>query len=289
MTIRNWIGCLLVIINTSVSASDVVVWFTDDKKDIELLSTDNTYSIGSDTLKLLLNSISEFEVHLKYASLSRIDTQLKTTQNSCVANRIKTRSREAENVFSLPLSIHPLAKLYFLENNIITPSNLINHKGELLSISALSNVNSEKVLGLTRGVSYGKIIDEQLGLIKPENIAFFNSDARYSMGLKLLSDSLVDLYLAYPSQIKTLGKRGKGNLQVVSLPIHQKNQFLITHVACSDSSLGEKVVSIINNKLIELYGSDKHIQAHLTHLPVLEHSHFTQYYQNFFSSIKNTF
>lgn len=289
MTVRNWIGCLLVIINTSVSASDVVVWFTDDKNDIELLSTDKTYSIGSDTLKLLLNSISEFEVHLKYASLSRIDTQLKTTPNSCVANRVKTRIREAENVFSLPLNIHPLPKLYFLENNIITSNNLINDQGELISISALFNVNSEKVLGLTRGVSYGNIIDEQLSLVKSKNIVFFNSDDRYSMGFKLLSDSLVDLYLAYPSQIKTLSKSGKGNLQIVSLPIHQKNQFLITHVACSDSSFGEKVVSIINNKLIELYGSDKHIQAHLTNLPVTDHSHFTQDYQKFFSSIKNTF
>jgi len=286
MVIRNWVGCLLFIVNTPVFAFDVIEWFTDDKKDVEYFSTNGTYSIGADTLKLVLDSISEFEVHLKYASISRINTQLRTTPNSCVANRIKTQSRETENVFSLPLNIHPLARLYFLENNIIIPSNLLNDKGELLNILALSEVNPEKTLGLTRGVSYGEAIDEQVKVLSQKNLVYFNSDDRYSMGMKLLSDNLVDLNLAYPSQMQALSRSDKINRRVVSLPVHQKNQFLITHIACSDSSFGKKVIEVINKKLIQLYGSDKHKQAHLTHIPLPDHPSFIRDYQNFFTPLK---
>jgi len=274
-------------IHAPVVASETVEWFTDDKKDIEHLSTNTPYSIGSDTLNLLLDSFSDLEIHLRLASLSRINSQLENTINSCTANRIKTPAREAKNIFSLPMNIHPLAKLYFIEGNIAVSESILNNKGEIESFSELLKENPQKVLGLAKGASYGNEIDLLLKQVKSESLVYFDSDDRYSMGLKLLFDNLVDFYLGYPSSIQKYAHVNEDIWsRVVSIPIQQEKQFLVTHVACSDSELGRKVISVINKQLIQLYGSYEHKQAHLTHLPESDYQAFIKEYDAFFSSIK---
>jgi uncharacterized protein (TIGR02285 family) len=264
-------------------ASEEIIWLTDDKEDILFLNTNKSYSIGLDTINLVLAELEGFELVIKLTSVSRIEEELKNTKNSCVANRIKNDERAKLNEFSSPVNIHPSPRLYFFTNAINLPKNLIDNDS-LTSLSTLMQHNSNKKIVLVKDVSYGESIDKQITNLDEKHVTHINVDNRYNTSSKLFFDGLVDFTIDYPTQMKRqLNKLSTGE-NIGSLGFGTDAQYIKSHIACSKSDTGKSFITAVNKVLLELYKSDKYLAAHVRHL---DESSIPQFTKNFVLFLEN--
>lgn len=259
-------------------AQQRVTWLTDDRGDLPHYLSVSPYSIGMDTTNLVLSLLSGFEFEFGYASVARFDAQLSNTPNTCVANRVKKPDREKKHLFSLPLNLHPNARLYFRKSQITIPTGLFNEKGELSSIRAIMDANPGSRIAIIKGVSFGPGLDTLLAELSTEQVSYYSVDNRYESGPKLLRDGLVDFSLSYPSEMTSFVNDDADSVQYDSRPLKLKQQFVISHIACSRSTLGKKIINKINQILMRNYKQDAFIQAHLRHIPSQDHDDFRAFY-----------
>ncbi|MEW6990019.1 hypothetical protein AADZ91_04950 [Colwelliaceae bacterium 6441] len=168
-----------VLLGTALAKTEIV-WMTDDKRDLQELLLERHNSIGLDTINLVLNNLQAYKIELQYASLSRIDRELQTKKNACVGNRLKTSERLKDNLFSLPVNIHPSLRLYYLKDNIRLPKSILNSQQQLISLNALFEHFPDKIIGKEKNRSFGPLIDKQLSTIDHSNIANHVGVNRYN-------------------------------------------------------------------------------------------------------------
>lgn len=243
-------------------ANEEIIWLTDDKEDLRFLQTNNSYSIGLDTINLVLAQLEGFEIVIKQTSVSRIEKELKSTKNSCVANRIKNEERAKLNEFSLPVNIHSSPRLYFFSDSINLPKSLVG-KDSLTSLSTLMQHNSNKKIVLVKDVSYGKIIDKQIINLEDKHATYISVDNRYETSSKLFFEGLVDFTIDYPTQIKRQLNKYNNRKNISSLGFSADVGYIKSHIACSKSDTGKSFVAAVNKVLLELYKSDRYLDAHI--------------------------
>ncbi|WP_088330398.1 hypothetical protein [Lacimicrobium sp. SS2-24] len=267
-------GLILMIICGSARSAvqpPTIVWLTDDRDDLQYYLSDSPYSIGMDTTNMVLTQLKEFDIRFHFASVARMDKQLQDRPDTCVANRIKTPERARHNQFSLPLNVHLLARLYYNNPNIRIPESLINDRGQVTNLRALLDANPGTSLALLEGISFGVDVDQQLQQLSARQVTYYNVDNRYQSGPKLLKDGFVDFALDYPSKMRHHLKTGAKESPYQSIGLAQAQQFVVSHIACSDSALGKSVIARVNHILKSVYAEQAYIDAHLRHTPEANH------------------
>ncbi|WP_169726067.1 transporter substrate-binding domain-containing protein [Aestuariibacter salexigens] len=263
-------------------AAERVQWLTDDKDDLKYFREASSHSIGMDTANIVYRQLTQFDLQLDVVSVSRIDKELRQTDNTCVSSRLKNPQRETDNLFSLPMNIHPLPQLFFHPERLNIPDGALNAKGELSSLAKLLKANPDAKLAVLDNISYGPGIDKMLSNVPSQQIVRLSLDNRYSATPKLLTEGMVDLSIEYPSHFFVQRTRFPGISELHSIPLQQSAQFLVSYIACSRSELGKQVIAEVNRILTTAYGSDEHIHAHLSHLPESSRDGFLKYYHQFF-------
>ncbi|GAA5217786.1 hypothetical protein ACFSJ3_06780 [Corallincola platygyrae] len=264
---RRWLIGLFSVVLSSALSAQTIVWITDDQRDEVALTSHEPFSIGVDTVKLVMKSLPQYHFDIRVASVSGIDKELFTNPNACVANRLKNSERQSRNYFSQPLNLHLGPRLYFLKNRTVIPPQLIDANGKLTSIHLLLSQKPRVVLGLASDASYGKRWDAELHKATKEGISMFSVDNRYDTNAMLLSNQMVDLIVDYPTQIKhQIAQHNLSESEIESISLAGAPEFLVTYIACSKSEIGAKFIEDVNQTLSNLYETNDFLKAHTLHI-----------------------
>ncbi len=271
---------LSIIIFTAIvnAQQQEIIWLTDDNRDLSYLLLNDKKSIGLDTINLVLKNLPNYRIDFQYASIARINRQLKNQENTCVGNRLKTKQREEDNLFSLPINIHPNVKLYYLKDNVKLPQEVIDEDGQLTSLSALFGMLPNKVFGQAKGRSFGEFIDQQLAELAVKNIAISQGNDRYNAISRLFFKRHIDFIIDYPSQLKTKILQYNESNNIASIEISNAPNYLVSYIACSKSPIGEQFINQVNQAVKVLYYSPEYYQAHIDYLPKADHDAFKRFY-----------
>lgn len=265
--------CCLLAIGFSSHASESVTWLIDESDFADYYQSEKHVSIGIDTTNLVLARLADVDFTFKPASVSRINQALQETGNVCTGNRVKTPARKQHGLFSLPMTLHPSALLYYRQGQLKIPARLIDERGRLSSLQELLEEYPDMSFGLARGVSYGSAIDSLIDSLPDDRVSYYQSEKRYQAGPKLLAQGLIDITLLYRTQLDDpRTSAAVKDADLASIGLQQAPRFLKTFITCSRSALGHSIISQVNNILYGLYATPAYVRAHTRHMPATEHA-----------------
>ena len=267
-----------------------LLWLTDDSRDVVNLLSKKQISIGSDTTNLVLNNLvhntqGKFEFNFQLAQIPRINRILATVPNACVSNRIKTKQRDQKNLFSSPLNLYLSYRLYYLADQDDIPTNLLDDQQQLISLSALFNAFPNRILGLSKGQSYGKYLDAELSHLNPENIYQRPGEGRYDAIINMLLRHRIHYIITYPTTIENELNIENTNLPIKSIAIKGSPEYIVGRIACNKSATGQKVITEVNKILNKLYQEPAFYQAHTRYINETDIAIFNKYYQQVFHTL----
>jgi len=260
---------LVVISSTSVQSNHInenthqekIIWLVEDKiENIDLLTKDSAEtSTASYIENLIIQQLSQYDIQVERVTASRTNRILKSKANVCTANRAQTPERLEYSLFSDPQSFYLTHKLYRFNQKSALPSHLFNAKGEIKNLASVFKALPTQTIGIAQDVSFGNFLDQQIKQIKTTNIYYRGGSQRVVALASMLYKARVDLLLALPVDITPL-KSQKHLLEQYT--IAGAPPYLIAHFNCSNSSLGQRIISDINEILTKLYQSNEYYQAH---------------------------
>jgi len=268
-----------------------ILWLTDDSSDQKNHLEGNQVSIGTDTTNLVLNSLDNYQLDFLLAQIPRINLLLKSNDNICVGNRVKTNERALYNVFSLPLNIYPGLRLYYVKKYSNIPPSLLNESLAIKSLPTLFDEQPNNILGISKGRSFGKYLDEQVNKISKKNIMVRAGNGRYEALSQMLIKNRIDYMIDFPTEHKrkmdlAASKYSSATLpEIKSVAIANSPPFIFGRIACTNTAIGRKFIAEVDKILLTLYQDASFYQAHARYinesdLPAFKLA-FKEYFQQF--------
>jgi uncharacterized protein (TIGR02285 family) len=279
----SWFILLAILLSFKAFAKLEVIWINDDSREIEHLYLDTHLNITTDSLKLLLTGMEEFDIEFKEALLPRAKKLVFTKDNVCGVNWVKTKERESKSIYSLPFTIYPGLRLYYLDEFSKLPESLINNQEQLSSLPALLKLSPGALIATVKGRSYGTFIDKQLSLLDKGSIYARSAEEPYRSLESMLIKNRINYLIEFPSEMSKFEAKYNVDGLLRSIEIEGDNRYLVGHIVCSKSIMGKQVISAVNKRLREIYNTKDHIKAHLRHIPPFVRSSFIDYYQEIIS------
>ena len=238
-----------------------LIWLLEDKKEnIDLLAkVSPDTSVATYIENKIVSQLNNYDVEINRVSVKRIDYFLKNTPNSCVANRVKIKTREKYSLFSTPQSFYITHKLFRFKQNQSLPTPLLNEYGEVISIKEIFQYFPDAKIGIADGVSFGGFLDGEITKIAPQNIHYRGGSNRVTALEAMLYGQRIDFLLALPIDIVPTNEQ---KLLLEKYTIAGAPPYLIAHFSCSKSDFGKKVIADINHLLTSIYQTEDYYQAH---------------------------
>ncbi len=272
---------IFLVLDSQASDQEVIIWLSDDENYVENFRQTKPANIDSDTNNLLLARIKHFQIKLQYTPLGRIEKLMETGDNYCIANRLKNKSRQKRNIFSLPLNLFLGLRVYSSKQ---VPNQFINEQGELPTLNHLFEDVQNKVLLISRGRSYGDLLDQQIANIDKEKLYVLSGQSYIEAAFYMLSRGRVDYIIEYPAEITQMLKKNSKSLTLSAISIANTDEYVIGYLACNKTAIGQRFITSVNEILKELHQTDAFFQAHTQHLNKADIALFKHYFNDLFST-----
>ena len=222
-----------------------ILWASLDFPPFQIVDGPNRGSGSFDGLRdLLVREIPDAEHELITMTFARREDDLREGRLLCSPGMFRTPVRERYLIFSKPALIHLDNRLVFLvKNESRFPSG--------------SEVDLERVFkdrrlvgGVIAGRSFAPNIDAlirryagshslQLRALKPSQV------------LGLLLEGKIDYTIMFPHEATFLERQAGSSGMVANRPIAGTPPYILTHVACTRSDWGERIINRVNRVLHE--------------------------------------
>jgi uncharacterized protein (TIGR02285 family) len=159
---------------------------------------------------------------------------------------------------------------------------MLNKEGQLKSLAALFKHNHEYVLGIDQGRSFGDFLDHQIKGLDEHNLIIRSGGTRTKSLVKMLVKNRINYIIDYPTEIGRELKSYPDSIKMSSLEIAGMPEHIVGHVMCSKSEFGEKVITDINNVLVQLYKKNEFYKAHIDYIEQSNLFDFNKAYKNVF-------
>ena len=259
-----------------------ILWLTPDQRFIDYVTQSKRFNVGIDTASLLLKALNNYHVELVLRPLSRIDMLLRSNENVCVFNRMKTPMRAQENLYSLPFVMYPTQRLYELSSSRKIPQKLLNDQQQLISLKALFQHFQSKNLGVTQGASMGLFLDQQIAQVNPRQVFTRAGNHRMLSMHRMLYQKRVDYILQYPAEIKREQGSMAAPTALRSVAIANSPSLVLGHVACSKTATSQRFIKDVDRVFKQLYQSDTFYQAHSRYLVEADLAQFKRDFDSVF-------
>jgi uncharacterized protein (TIGR02285 family) len=238
-----------------------IIWLVEDKlENIDLLTKNSAETSSASYIEnLIIQQLTQYNIQVERVTTSRSNRILKSQANVCTANRVKTLERQEYSLFSDPQSFYLTHKLFRFNQKAALPKHLFNTKGEIKDLPNIFKILPTQTIGIGQDVSFGHFLDLKIKQIKPANIYYRGGSQRVVAIASMLFKKRVDFVLALPVDI-TPTESQKPLLEQYT--IAGAPPYIIAHINCSDSPLGQRIINDINDILAKLYQSDDYYQAH---------------------------
>ena len=270
---------------TTAHARQYVLLLTDDSSDKANLSADKPISIGTDTVRLVLNNLDGYNINIQHIPNARLNRFLETAPGSCAYNRIKTPQRSEKYAFSRPLNVYLSHRIYYLSAKGPLPDAVLEH-GSVRSLQDLFVHFPNQKLALGKGRSYGKKLDAQIATLNQTNkILLTGQDIFYDLQ-KMLSKQRADFVIAFPDTISSV--LVADSLPMSSYSIAGTDEFVVGRFACYPDSNGINFIYDVDKALGELFKNNQLLDTHLQHFHTSDHAILKDFFDSTLTELFST-
>jgi len=190
-------------------------------------------------------------------------------------------------LFSLPVHMYPSLKLYYPAKHHPLAKHLITEDNKLTSLQALFEQYPRRLLTLVKGRSYGQYLDNELNIIARENLIYRTGNDQYRAISQMLLKGRMDYALIFPTTYMKLIADAESEGNVYSIQIAGDLPYILGHIACSKTTLGEKLISETNRVLKALYRDYDFYYAHQRYVPRTDHLLLNKNFKDVFLQYKD--
>lgn len=223
-----------------------------------------------------------YKLNFIKASGKRVNHFIMNSDNACISNRIKTKERESFSVFSLAHDIYLGLKLYRRSQVKPFPPEVINEKGDIHSLNTLFKYNTNKILAIASGISYGSAIDEQIKAVAEKNLFKRTGGTRLRSLAEMFFRKRVDYVLYYPADMNLIAN---DSVELESYRLANTSPYILGHVNCSKSQYGNEIIEDINKILVKKYKEYDFYYSHEKWVTNSDLATLREYYIEVFGSI----
>lgn len=250
----------------------------DENKKKFIIKTDVTKQQAHSTvepiegkiLDLLIDKNEHFTIELQVESQQSINKQV--ANNICFSNKIKTKEREKDFIFSKPMSIYMGLRLF---------SRLPLTVSGPVDITQLLQENADKKLTVTQGRSYTELLDNQLLRLHPSKIDYQLGNA--DSYLDAFNSNQNSLAIEFPSTISYSAKLPKKSA-LFSYPLKGANSYTLGHIMCKNTEENKQFIESINSTLTSLYHSEYFIDIFYSEADENSKKDFYKHYEASFKT-----
>jgi uncharacterized protein (TIGR02285 family) len=245
--------------SNSASAKQSISFLSDDIDVQKYFLSSTKVSLGADTVNIILSKLPQYEFEINSVSSARLDFTLERQPKTCVINRIKTQKRASKSIFSKATSLYTTRKLHYLAKRDHLDKEVFEGQS-IHSLKRLFSYYPDYVLAITKGNSYGEVIDKQISSLNKRNLwSLSHQNIAYDMH-KLVAAQRVDFVLAYPKSLKNSFRDEISGLKTYSLA--GVEDFVAGRFSCFPDLSGKKFIKDVNAVLKDLFQSGKLLDIH---------------------------
>ena len=227
-------------------------------------------------MRLILAQSSELTPHFHQVNFTKASELTRTQTDSCMASILKNPKRQAEFIFSRPLSAIEGLKLYLPKDSKLhakLQSKLKLWAGKV-RLRELLLTEPDFVLGLDLERSYGAELDL---LLKEKavrrNLYFKQSGAQIAQLWPMLQQGRVSAVLEYPFMLATTDATSLQGYKVA-----EAEPLQLAYFACNKSDRGQAIINTLNQSIDTLAGTQAYLDLHLETVPAERQREFIQNY-----------
>ncbi|WP_127020454.1 hypothetical protein [Rheinheimera mangrovi] len=227
-------------------------------------------------MRLILAQSSELSPHFHQVNFTKASELTRTQADSCMASILKNPQREAEFIFSRPLSAIEGLKLYLPEDSKLHTKlqSKLKQWGGQVRLRELLLTEADFVVGLDLERSYGTELDLLLKeKVLRHNLYFKQSGAQIAQLWPMLQQHRVSAILEYPFMLATTDAT---LLQGYS--VAEAEPLQLAYFACNKSDRGQAIIDKLNQSIEALAGTQVYLDLHLEAVPAERQREFIQNY-----------
>lgn len=265
MTIPKKLILLFILLSflTNPSAEEFL-WVTDDP--LRYISPEHQQiDIDASTLKIIISFLESDDFFTTInANPKRGFELLKSRNNVCMGNRIKTQERKQyAYITDIPQIVFPGLRLYINKssNKYNKINNLANRNG-VISLADVFEQVADVKLGIADGRSYGSQIDKLLNAPTNAHLIWKRNASLAGRGVvKMLENERFDISIEYTNVFQFYTSENQNTMQ--SYPIQEASQYVLGNIICSKSPQGLALINALNKAIAKASKTRDYLEAHL--------------------------
>ncbi len=223
-----------------------------DSESVALLNSGSTDGYADiDTILLLFKALGNAPT-VSELPIGRTDRMMEQGLPVCSLNRVKSKTRAAKFLFSLPINFYLGYQLYQHANTDPLPATLLNGKNQISSLKQLMQHYPRSQFVLPKNYSFGDALDQAIAEIPSRQITAISTYHYYQHFLAMFEAGRADFILLYPTEMQTYLQQNP-ELKVRHYPLAQAPQFTTGHLMCANTPQGREFISRVDTALRKLY------------------------------------
>jgi uncharacterized protein (TIGR02285 family) len=235
-----------------------------------------TESLELKLMRLILAQSSELTPHFRQVNFTKASELTRTQVDSCMASILKNPQREAEFIFSRPISAIEGLKLYLPKKSPLharLQAKLKLWEGKV-RLRELLLTEPNFVLGLDLERSYGTDLDLLLKEKAVKRSLYFKqSGAQIAQLWPMLQQNRVSAVLEYPFMLATTDASLMQGYNVA-----EAEPLQLAYFACNKSETGQAIIDKLNQSIKVLASTEPYLNLHLKTVPKERQQEFIQNY-----------
>jgi len=227
-------------------------------------------------MRLILAQTSELTPYFHQVNFTKASELTRTQTDSCMASILKNPQRQAEFIFSRPLSAIEGLKLYLPKDSALHTKlqSKLKQWGGQVRLRELLLTEADFVVGLDLERSYGADLDLLLKeKVVRRSLYFKQSGAQIAQLWPMLQQHRVSAVLEYPFMLATTDATLLHGYRVA-----EAEPLQLAYFACNKSETGQAIIDKLNQSIAALAGTQAYLDLHLESVPAERRQEFIQNY-----------
>lgn len=227
-------------------------------------------------IRLILAQSPELIPHFHQVNFTKASELTRTQATSCMASILKNPQREAEFIFSRPLSAIEGLKLYLPKDSKLNAKlrPKLKQWDDKVRLRELLLTEPDFIVGLDQERSYGADLDLLLKeKVVRRSLYFKQSGAQIAQLWPMLQQHRVSAVLEYPFMLATTDAT---LLQGYS--VAEAEPLQLAYFACNKSETGQAIIHKLDQAIEALAGTLAYLDLHLNTVPAERQQEFIRNY-----------
>jgi len=243
----------LVTMLPSISLADEITWSTRNWSEYQYEVNGEFKGWGMDIQRMIQRELPQYQHRNLIMNPARRAAEFKSKKNICSIGLFKKPERKAymhfglRDIMTFPLQLYMRREMF---EQLGRPKQL--------SLQTLLE-NDQAVLAVTKGRSYGSILDNLLKRFEgSDHILVRSTSEQKSSAFAMLKVVRIDFLIEYHEEVNTT----ETIHDLVAVPLEEIPEMVFGHVACAKTEWGSKAIKAINKALVKLRPTEEYRSAY---------------------------